>query len=84
MGQEVQMDEHEGGVRPSVLHSLAQPLYSPRSWQGRRVPVHCVTDGNLRLSPGLPSYWQDHCEHELLFKLLLLLLYLISGGSPVR
>lgn len=29
VGQEVQVDEHEGGVRPSLLCSLAQPLHGP-------------------------------------------------------
>lgn len=29
VGQEVQVDEHEGGVWPSLLCSLAQPLHSP-------------------------------------------------------
>lgn len=42
VGQEVQVDEHEGGVWPSLLHSLAEPLHSPRPRQGRPLPVHCV------------------------------------------
>lgn len=67
MGQEVKMDEYEGGVRPSVLYRLAEPLCGTRPRQGRPLPVHCVKGGNLRLiSPGLPSYWLDLNEHELL------------------
>lgn len=47
MGQKVKMDEYEGGVWPSVLYILAEPLCNPRPRQGRRVPVHCVKAGNL-------------------------------------
>lgn len=56
VGQEVQVDELESGVRPSLLHSLAQPLHSPRPRQGRPLPVHCVDDW----SPlNLPPHWPE-------------------------
>lgn len=54
MGQEVKMDEYEGGVRPPLLHRLAKPLRGPWPRQGWRVPVHCVTEG-LTSSPGNAS-----------------------------
>lgn len=43
------MDELEGGVRPSVFYSLAEPICNTRPWQGRSVPVHCVRAGNQAL-----------------------------------
>lgn len=72
MGQKVQMDEFEGGVWPSVLYSLAEPLCNTRPRQGRLVPVHCVkTEAWLSSAavdfPDIPSYWLDLNEHELLF-----------------
>lgn len=45
MGQKVQMDEHEGGVRPPVLDSLAQPVRDAGPRQDGRVPVYSVTAG---------------------------------------
>lgn len=57
VGQEVQVDEHEGGVRPSLLHSLAEPLHSPRPRQGRRLPVHCVKKTDCCRSA--LSYWLE-------------------------
>lgn len=74
MGQKVKMDEYEGGVRPPVLYSLAEPLRNARSRQGGRVSVHCVKAGDVAelcccglIDPALPSYWQDLNEHELLY-----------------
>lgn len=56
VGQEVQVDEHEGGVRPSLLRRLAQPLHSPRPWQGGPLPVHCVEGWWL---PILRPHWLE-------------------------
>lgn len=56
VGQEVQVDELESGVRPSLLHSLAQPLHNPRPRQGRPLPVHCVDDWSLL---NLPPHWPE-------------------------
>lgn len=56
VGQEVQVDELESGVRPSLLHSLAQPLHSPRPRQGRPLPVHCVDDWSQL---NLPPHWPE-------------------------
>lgn len=42
MGQKVKVDEYEGGVRPSILYSLAEPLRNTRPRQGGPVPVHRV------------------------------------------
>lgn len=74
MGQKVEMDEYEGGVRPPVLYSLAEPICNTRSRQGGRVSVHCVKAGDVAelcfcglIDPALPSYWQDPNEHELLY-----------------
>lgn len=45
MGQEVKMDEYEGGVRPPLLYRLAKPLCGAWPWQGWCLPVHCVKEG---------------------------------------
>lgn len=45
LGQKVQMDEHEGGVWPPLLYSLAQPLCFTRLRQGGCVPVHRMRPG---------------------------------------
>lgn len=42
MGQKVQVDEHEGGVRSPVLYSLAEPVCDTGPRQSRRLPVHSV------------------------------------------
>lgn len=44
MGQEVQVVEHEDGVWPSVLYSLAEPVHAARPRQGGRVPVYRVKE----------------------------------------
>lgn len=72
MGQKVQMDEHEGGVRPPVLDSLAQPVRHARPRQGGRVPVHSVN-----LNPAPPG-------HELILTTSFFFFYMkISGGFVV-
>lgn len=44
MGQEVKMDEYEGGVRTPLLHRLAEPLRGAWPWQGWHLPVYCVKE----------------------------------------
>uniref|UniRef100_A0AAQ5XPG3 Palmitoyltransferase n=1 Tax=Amphiprion ocellaris TaxID=80972 RepID=A0AAQ5XPG3_AMPOC len=46
MGQEVQVDEHEGGVWTPVLCGVVESVCEPRPRQGRRVPVHRVRAGD--------------------------------------
>lgn len=92
MGQEVKMDEPEGGVRPSVLYSLAEPLYNPRPRQGGRVPVHCVKEGNLKtdqswsaLILAAPRWAWTPLNHFLTLLLLMNISSIdISGCSTVR
>jgi len=57
VGQEVQVDEHDGGVRPPVLDSLAQSLRNTRARQGGLVPVHRVRSARRteRRRFGLPG-----------------------------
>lgn len=55
MGQEVQMDEYEGCVRPPLLHWLAKPLRGTWPRQGWCVPVCCV-------KKGVPSYKIRPCQ----------------------
>lgn len=66
MGQEVQMDEHEGGVRPPLLDSLAQPVCDAGPRQGRRLPVH-------RVKPPVTWTWTH-------FKASLCVVSILNGG----
>lgn len=65
------MDEHEGGIWPSVLYSLAKSLCNPWPREGRLLPVRCLTRRSQAPALMLPAclsgcgLMRRWCSHRL-------------------